>query len=149
MISWTCLFPPPQAEEIEVFENDSKTVLPGNYREFLMEVNGGRSTRDACFVIPETGDQVMLGVLYGVTNDLASNLSLLSVWKESGDVLPSGFVQIGEDPGGNRLLISVDDTNPGCIYFLERAGFIAKRVGKSLFKVSASIDEFIDSLREF
>ncbi len=77
-----------------------------------------------------------LEVLYGLSGD--SNL--IKINKMYKDQIPAGFITIGEAVGGNQICISI---NGGGIYFWFHE---AKYSDESLFLVSNSLDDFINSL---
>ena len=98
-------------------------------------------------MLPENGEQVMLGVLFGVSDEDDNALGLEAVYSDSKDDVPTDFVSIGEDPGGNKLLLATSLDNSEGIFFWDRVGFLAKRTGKRLFFVARNIDEFLNSLQ--
>ena len=87
----------------------------------------------------------MLGCLYSLCND-DSGVDLDTVYEELKDDIAAGFLPIGEDPGGNLLLLSTQGDDSDAIHFWDKIGFLAKRFGKRLFRVSSNIDEFLASL---
>jgi hypothetical protein len=122
--------------------------LPPLYRGYLLSANGGQPSKYLAFAIPEiAGDRgkVMLGALYGIGAD-GSSLDLLTEYEEYKDVIPNGFIPIGEDPGGNQLLLATDGRDKEAIFFWDRAGFLAKHSGKNLFRIADGITLFLESL---
>jgi hypothetical protein len=143
---WKRFFPPASPGLIERFEKGHGVVLPPRYRNYLSLTNGGQPHHTRGFLIPEINEKVMLGVLFGLSEEAGKSLSLETVIAESNDEFPHGYIPIGEDPGGNQLLLAASGEHQEEIFFRDRVGFLAKRTGKRMFRVAANIDEFLASL---
>ena len=135
------------AERVADLEGRLGVTLPDDYKQFMQTVNGGVPEPDS-FAVLDRG-HVMIGVLYGILDPPASN-DLLYENEElrSWDELPDGFVAIGEDPGGNRLLMKIAGERAGGVYFWDRKGFYARDDGINLFLVAASFSVFLESLQD-
>ena len=110
-------------------------------------VNGGRPDLHV-FMVPGH-DLVMLSVLYGVGTKRVS-LDLEYEYEEAtqwNPLLP-GFIPIGEDPGGNRLLLATIGKEAGKVFFWDRVGFWVREDGCNLFPVAESFTAFLVSLHE-
>ncbi|HET6880436.1 MAG TPA: SMI1/KNR4 family protein [Pirellulales bacterium] len=147
MLDWQCFFPPASDESIEAVEQSVAVHLPPRYRSFLITSNGGRPHESVYFTIPELRERAMLGALYGIAVKRGHGLDLETVYADWRDVLPAGLIPIGEDPGGNQLLLAtVDDGSEG-ILFWDRVGFLTARTGRNQFHVASNIDQFLESLK--
>jgi hypothetical protein len=113
---------------------------------YLFSANGGQPRISASFVLPEINEDIMLGCLFGLTDEEHS-LSLRTVYDEAKEDIPAGFIPIGEDPGGNRLLLATSGNDTDAIYFWDRLGFLVKRTGKKMFFIANNIDDFLGSLQ--
>jgi hypothetical protein len=142
------ILPPVSDSQIDRFENDHGISLPLAYRRFLRSTNGGQPHSYTSFVIPEVGEEVLLGVLYGIC-DGQYGVSLGAMLAEFKDSLPEEYIPIGEDPGGNQLLLTLSGDHKDGIFYWDRVGFLARRADHSIFRVAANIDEFLDSLQAF
>jgi hypothetical protein len=147
MIQWERFFPPASELQIRTFENDTGIVLPVQYAQYLLSANGGQPRNEICFTIPENSEEVMLGALFGISDDEDDTLGLKAVYADAKDDIPRGFIPIGEDPGGNRLLLATIGSDAEAIVFWDRVGSLAKRTGKQMYRVAANIDDFVQSLR--
>jgi hypothetical protein len=147
MLEWKRFFPPASPAQIERCERKTGISLPPCYRSFLLSANGGRPCKDTCFVIPGIAEEVMLGALFGISDERDNSLSLETVYGDAKDDIPGDFIPIGEDPGGNRLLLATAGAHKGGIFFWDRIGFLGKRAGKRLFQITANFDDFLESLR--
>ena len=101
MFEWKRFFPKATLAQLERFERASGLSLPVLYKNYLLSSNGGQPGNEVCFAIPENGEEVMLGVLFGVSDEDDDALSLETAYSDSKADVPAGFVPIGEDPGGN------------------------------------------------
>jgi hypothetical protein len=147
MFEWKRFFPKATSSQLERFERASGLSLPARYKNYLLSANGGQPGNAVCFTIPENGEEVMLGVLFGVSDEDDDSLSLDAVYSDSKDDIPAGFLPIGEDPGGNKLLLATSGDSSEGVFFWDRVGFLAKRTGKRLFFVSPNIEELLNSLQ--
>jgi len=145
MLEWNRFFSPASEAQINQFQRATGIGLPASYRHFLLTDNGGQPREEACFDIPEHQEKVMLGAMYGISDD-ADGVNLYSAYEDQQEDVPPGFVPIGEDPGGNLLLLATTGDNVGAVYFWDRIGFLAERTGKRLFWISGNFDDFLRSL---
>ena len=103
-----------EADVVRV-EEQLGALLPDSYRAFLLEFNGGRPDPHD-FDVPGWRHQESLvnnfyGIVPGESNDLVENAELLE------DRVPSDFIPIAKDPGGNRILLSAEGPTRGSVYF--------------------------------
>lgn len=145
MIEWKRYFEPISSGDIEACEQCIGMLLPPVYRSYLLSENGGSSLKHAGFVVPELNEKVMLGALYGIGKP-SSSLNLATAFDEYKDLLPGGLLPIGEDPGGNQLLLSTEGEEAEVIFFWDRVGLFERRMGKNLFRVADNMNQFIQSL---
>lgn len=145
MLEWKRLLPPLSHAHIEEWERTHGISLPPRYRIFLLSTNGGQPSSDVGFDILDGKHKVMLGALYGISAQ-ESSLSLQSAYEDLKDELPKGFLPIGEDPGGNQLLLATEGHEKDAIYFLDRVGILAKQEGNGLFRIADDISRFVESL---
>jgi hypothetical protein len=149
MTIWDRPFSPASPVHIERFEQCIGSLLPPAYRNYLLSQNGGIPSEYLEFKIPEIfGDvgRVMLGAMYGI-GERGSGIDLETQYEELDDVVPQGHIPIGEDPGGNLLLLVVHGPSRERIVFWERVGLFASQQGKTLFPIADDINRFLESLR--
>src|SRR5207248_5948569 len=106
MLEWTRFFPPASHAQIELFERDTGISLPPRYKSFLLSLNGGQPCKDMAFGISEISEKVILGALYGISDEEDNTLNVATVYVDFKDDIPTDFIPIGEDPGGNLLLLA-------------------------------------------
>lgn len=146
MPEWKRSAEPATEDQIRQVEMRSKICLPPRYRNFLLAANGGQPCEYVTFDVVEVGEKVMLGCLYEIS-DIESGVDLGTMCDEFRDVLPEWCIPIGEDPGGNQLVLAIDGYDIEAIYFWDRVGFFAKRTGKNLFRIAKDIDGFLTALQ--
>lgn len=140
-------FGPISRDDLEQFEVTSGLSIPENYRKFLLETNGGIPEPDA-FLIPNCETKAIVGLLYGLQTeppsfDIAHQLLSLR------DRLPEGCIPIGEDPGGNLLLLGTLDAERGKIFFWDRDYFLDTSNDEgNTYEIADGIFEFLESLQE-
>src|SRR5690625_338176 len=89
-------------DDIEKFESENKINLSENYITFLLKWNGGKPRPGNVFKIDGIGD-------------LYDNLSdIIDIYEYR---LPKDFIPIGDDPGGNALLLGTLEPHDDHIYF--------------------------------
>jgi hypothetical protein len=97
------------------FEGKLGVTLPADYREFLLEHNGGTPKPNMFFISDEEG--------YGIAKYLFSvharprYASLVWNWEASRGRVPATLLPIGGDPFGNLICISLGGDDKGAIYF--------------------------------
>jgi len=137
-------------EKLDEFEQTHGFKLPDDYRSFLLEFNGG-------YPIPEIIDFIQYGksqsdivnYLCGIHNgeywaSLEWHINILK------NRVPSGFIPIGDDPGGNAYLLGVVDEHFGKVYFWDHENeaeiFDKEPDFKNMSFIANSFTEFINKL---
>jgi len=139
-------FGPVSAATVNAAEKRLGITLPADYKQFLCTTNGGAPS-PAVFAVPQCGD-VLLDFLYGLRGvpkplDLEQEQS----YAQEFDPLPAGFLVIGQDPGGNALLLDTNDG--GAVYYWDQVGFYpGTTLDGNTYPLNSSFTEFIESLRE-
>ena len=148
MTTWDRSFPPSSPTQVEKFEKCIGTSLPPAYGKYLLSQNGGFPSDYLMFRIPGLADDkggVMLGAMYGI-GERGNGLDLETQYQELNDVIPHGHIPIGEDPGGNLLLVAIHEPFKDQIVFWDRIGLLARELGQNLFQVADDINQFLASL---
>jgi hypothetical protein len=114
---------PVSIDRIREFEARIGLPLPAEYVEFLLEVNGGQP-RPNCAELPLIGEEILVDYLYGL-GDPPVGEDLESVYKEYEGFLTEGWLAVGRDPGGNPILMCLEGTAAGRLYFQDGYGFFA------------------------
>lgn len=128
------------------FEQQIGVSLPSDYRNFLVQNNGGRVDSQSFFV-KDLDQEILLDVLFGITNSKARSLTLSYWLNEYGDELQEKTLIIGRDPGG-RFLIYITEGEDKGIYYWDDTNFFPQSTeedGNTYF-VADSFAQFCDSL---
>jgi hypothetical protein len=139
-------FDPAPADALAAAESRLGVTFPDEYRAFLHTPNGLLPETGVCFTVPDRGD-VLLGSLYGVgrersAGDLEHEQAEATMWH----LLPAGYIAVGDDPGGNLLLLATLGDDSGRVYFWDRVGLWVREDGRNLFPVANSFEQFLAGL---
>ena len=99
------------------FENQFGLLLPADYRDFLLEYNGGRPV-PAFFWIKHQQDGTTVHQFYGLYDQLIPS-SLETHLGTSRRGIPTALMPIGDDGIGNLICIGLGWIEFGRIYFLD------------------------------
>ncbi|MGE7775633.1 SMI1/KNR4 family protein [Chitinophaga sp. NPDC101104] len=129
--------------ELADFENANKVVLPKDYREFLLENNGGKPIPNRVRL-----PSAILEYLSGMHNgDTYANLyKQIDVFRSR---IPFSTFPIGIDPFGNLFLMSIHQEIFGYIYFWVHEGEPEVQDGHytdNCTFVAYNFTEFVDNL---
>lgn len=104
----------PKAKPMQLrsFEKALPASLPGDYRRFLVEVNGG-SPPERIIRVPVAEEEVLVHYLFGVGRkpDILDWRGLLR--RE----LPEAFIPIAKDPGGNFYILGLAGDEEGKVCY--------------------------------
>ncbi|MBK9202300.1 MAG: SMI1/KNR4 family protein [Candidatus Obscuribacter sp.] len=138
-----------EESELSQYERQLGLKLPQQYRNFLLEFNGG-SPRPSRFTFKDcdTGSQVLSFFGFGSFYDVLEELETY------GGRLPKRFFPIAAESGGNLLCISLSGEDSGNIYFWDHEleaelskGQTPDSVNNTTL-VADSFSEFLDSFCE-
>ena len=90
--------------------------LPADYREFLVTSNGGSAIPNV-FLISSAQGESSLSILFGITSRKAYDLWANAL--EAYEDMDRSMLPIGEDPGGNQIVMSLHADTYGKVYFCD------------------------------
>jgi len=99
--------------DIDAFEKRIGHVLPADYREFLLRINGGRP----CFHVirnQESGD-VGVKIFFGICDEEYFDLD--AEFRDMRGRWPDRLMSIAIDDCGDRFCLSLDSPNYGAVYY--------------------------------
>lgn len=145
--------------ELQNFEAELRFLLPSDYRNFLLKINGGAVTVD--HDIPASGsyDGVYIHYLYPLTAG-SPFLGVKEARKsqEISRLCLRQAVEIGDDMGSGVYYLILDGRERGAIYFIfgdERESLSAEdwerdevRMPTGMIKVSQDFDSLADAIIE-
>jgi hypothetical protein len=133
-----------QEVELNDFERENNIELPNDYRNFLLEFNGGKPKPDKN-ENPETIVTYILGMHNG--DYYASLYKQIDMFKGR---LPLSTFPIATDPFGNLFIMSLHPEGHGHIYFWDHEGETEYQDGhytENCSFVAYTFSEFINNLR--
>jgi hypothetical protein len=102
-------------ERLEEFEAKIGSRLPEDYREFLINHNGGKPM-PCDFVVTEKEGSDSLHVIYGIHCG-PSYANLEEVNALYSGRIPRSLITFAEDPFGNAICIGINGDNSGKVFF--------------------------------
>lgn len=134
---------PVSPERIKQFEQENGFLLPDAYKNFLLRSNGGEPTPDRLIVPGWRGKSTAVNRFFGLEEggsyDLEASLHNVE------DYVPSGFIPIAEDSGGNLLCLGTAGSQAGKVYFWDHEDAQGDDP-RNLLEVACSLDELFDKL---
>jgi hypothetical protein len=132
-------------EMVSQFEDNIGFFLPVDYRNFLLDCNGGvPQIRYALFYVKELNMDIPLHVLLGL------GLNKLDLQKRNDeywdDLLPNCII-IGDDPGSGMIVLINNEKEKGVFYWDHSFYFEQSSEEHNIYKVANSFQEFLEGLR--
>jgi hypothetical protein len=137
--------------QIGAFENAFGHPLPDDYRQFLLDVNGGRLAKSNCEF-----DQGVVNRLFSLEDTDEESRDLATRANRSRPMLPSpDLLFIGHDGFSNRILLVLAGEHRGEVWFMltddPRPEDANPRVmwhdRRDMRKLAGSFEQFMRSLR--
>jgi len=139
---------PLTVKDITNVENQLGISFPSDYRNFLLEFNGGKPTPNAFPLHNNPMDtHALLEWFYCISKgnpyDILRNMQIMK------GRIPKNLITIGEDPGGNLICMSVDGDRTGNIFFWDHEGESDQESSESnLYYVAENFDALLESLED-
>jgi hypothetical protein len=139
------------------FEHQIGHDLPEDYRRFLLEVNGGRTSEMHCTFVMQRGhrkDETTLNTLHSLDDsDEDHDLAAHQLFRR--EDYPENGLRIGYDDGGSALVLILSGPRRGELWMLDqvdprptgsnpRVEWFDRR---DVWRIAESFREFMDSLR--
>lgn len=139
------LFGPVNPKDIIEFEEANEVLLPDDYKDFLLQHNGGRPVPNQ---LPEVNTDV--NWLYSMVEEpgWASLFQAIDVYESR---IPSRYMPIGTNSSGNIYIMSLFAENKGLIalwWHEEEAKENGSEYFDNLTALANSFTEFLASLEE-
>lgn len=130
---------------INKFEVEIGFSLPEDYKNFLVNYNGG-SFKESNFFVAELNEEIPLHVLYGLGVD--KGLDLNTWYDEYEEDLIKGSIIIGHDFGSGIIVLINDLETKGVYYWDHSFHFPKSNEEENTYKIANSFKEFIDELKD-
>jgi hypothetical protein len=130
-------------EEVQLFERRLGLGLPGSYRTFLLEYNGGQPCPDCVDIPGLEGSPTDIQLFFGIDREVvSSNLD----WNlETYPELPlRGLLPIACDSGGGLFCVRFAGSETGQIEFVN-----APSECNASYLVSPDLGQFLSAIRDF
>lgn len=129
---------------IALIEEELEVVLPGSYRQFLLQYNGGTPTPDTIDIPGMAGSPTDVQVFFGIgrsveNSGLVSNFALISERCLALKLLP-----VACDSGGNLFCLQIERGIATKVVYCDLDGSDC-----ATHDVATSFDEFIAKIRPF
>lgn len=133
-------------EEILKLEDELGFTLPNDYKEFLINFNGGvPEVKYSTFKLNELEENIGLQVLYGL--DLEENLDLREWYEEYEDDLLDDCLIIGHGIGFGFIVL-VNSPEVSGVYFWDNSFELENSSeDENIYKISDTFREFIEELK--
>ncbi|NWJ48686.1 MAG: SMI1/KNR4 family protein [Chloroflexi bacterium] len=141
----------PALSEADIIQAEGELGIefPQAYKDFLMKYYGGRPKLTS---FPLFGDSLTsrgsIHWLYSI-NKVNYNYDIIENMHTFKGRIPTNFLTIGEDPGGNIICISFRGPDAGKVYYWDHEGELDKSSMDSyenVYFIADSFEEFINSL---
>jgi len=127
--------------ELAIFEAAFGVKLPADYREFLLQKNGGKAQETLHFV-EELGEVVAVDVFYGIA--VHRSFDLVRINKEYQSDLPAGYLLIGQDAGAAWFVLATGE-GAGAVYFYDHQHYFPQSSAeRNAYKLADSFSEFLN-----
>lgn len=133
-------------EEFFKLEDEIGFTLPNDYKEFLINFNGGvPEVKYSTFTLSELEENIGLQVLYGL--DLEENLDLREWYEEYEDDLLDDCLIIGHGIGFGFIVL-VNSPEVSGVYFWDNSFELENSSeDENIYKISDTFREFIEELK--
>ena len=139
---------PLDEQDLIQVETRLNRALPKEYRDFLTAHNGGRPEPNAFPIYNNPSDDQ--GLVHNFMCIKDGDIYDLLTWVDRyRDRVPSNFLPIAKDPGGNLICLSISGEDLGKVYFWDHEEEAA--TGQipgydNVYPVANSFQEFLSSL---
>jgi hypothetical protein len=133
-------------DDIRSLEQKVGYSLPDDYRQFLLQYNGGVPKPECFEFITSSGEEDSLVRVFYSLNGNDPYYDLLStVFETEGDI-PESCLPIGEDPFGNLILLELSGNYRGQVYFWDHESERGDDLRANIFLIANSFTEFTQKL---
>lgn len=130
-------------EDIVTFELRHNVKFPADYREFMLEYNGGNFTGN--YFQSPSGIEFVIQKIYSLGEGGHRDLNVHYMQDDCPKAYANGIIVIGRDVGGGCLLLAMRGKESGTIYYLDDEELL--RPSSGYVKIAESFSEFMDGLK--
>ena len=135
--------------DISKLEMRLGVTLPEQYRQFLLDFNGGSPTPDTVKVEGLPGASADVQIFFGIGRPVESsglewNLAVLA------ERLEEGLLPVASDSGGNVFCLALQGHGRGAVFYCDLQSVFADFEAKPrLYAVASDFDAFLRKLQPF
>ena len=134
--------PTNSVEEVLLFENHWRVLLPESYRNFLLRNDGGRPELDVIDIDEFAESPTDVKVFFGLKRSFTTSTLQWNLEHIRSQIPDQALVPIASDSGGNLFCLSADgDSNNGIVYVHFSLN--------TIYDVASNFEEFCNKLREW
>jgi hypothetical protein len=132
------------AEKVAQFERAHGLNLPADYREFLVQHNGGAPALTR-FRIPAVGQDALVHCFFGLgTREGYDLVQPLGTYRAE---MPAQFLPIASDPGGAFILLGCEGAEDQGVFFWDHTCFFRESCDEeNTYRIGESFRSFVSSL---
>ncbi|MBC6315403.1 SMI1/KNR4 family protein [Listeria grandensis] len=132
-------------QEITRLEKGLYLNFPEDYKQFLMNKNGGVPEENyLSMVIPSHGEEIVLGALLGINEN--DNFDLESWYKEYSDELMESSLIIGTEYGSGLFVLICEGNQEGVYFWDNGQGLEGSSDEENVYKLATSFSAFVSGL---
>lgn len=133
-------------KDLEVFQRSNNLGLPDDYKEYLLENNGGSvNDKIVCFNAENIAEPIALGSLFGVGNAKKS-LSLETWLNEYGDELLENMLIIGHATGSGLVLLVNQEDWKGVYFWDNCLDYENSTEDECMYFIAKTFKDFLNGL---
>jgi cell wall assembly regulator SMI1 len=144
-------FQPYSPDMLSDLEKKLEVSLPPDYRNFLLQYGGGQPLNTVFESKNENGDvlrKIWIDVFLGNSGNRGSEL--FSRHAALSDRIPSDFIPVGQDGGGNYICLGISGKNYGKVFMWWKDGEApvgTKPSYKNMEHIADSFEQFVSNLQ--
>jgi hypothetical protein len=133
------------SEEVLKLEKNFRIKLPADYREFLIQYNGGDVT-DGHLYVKELDEDMPMGYFFciGIKEGFTD---IIEINEEYDDDIPKKSLLIGTDAGSGFILLVNDGKNDGIWYYDHTCFFNQSTDDLNTYFICDTFSDFIKMLK--
>lgn len=133
-------------EQVSMLEHNIGIPLPMDYRDFLLQFNGGRPIPSSFpirgFDLASSGD---IQRFFGITEDRAVP-DIRWFIKTLGGRIPHGLLPVAGDGSGNIVCLSLSGPHIGAVYFWHHDAEQSPPTYSNVYPIADSFTDFLESI---
>ena len=138
---------PISEERLKAFENAIGTGLPEDYRQFLLENNGGTPKQGSHFSFVEHGKKTDSRLMYFYGLDRSRDENIEVQIKIRTGRMPREVIPIAADPFGNEVCLVIHGREAGVVYFWNHEEESEDEpTYDNMYRIAGSFTELLDGL---